>query len=1328
MLSYLEKTAGKALGGQLIIKSYNLGEKQTLAEGISFVADDGSMSFEVEQARIRYDLFKFIFSGFKIKHILQDVEVMRPYLRLKIIPSEEKKPSKPFEIPDLSAYFKQIAVTDGRLELDLSVALKLGDGEILHIFETLNGIQINAKSDEKVHLDLSAISGKGGKISAQGVLDKTLLEALSLQVTSLVPSHIHHQALGNPSTELNLEASVRQDPHSKEFSFAGKALLWNTTALLLDTYPISLPFLSANLDSDRLQVSLSTAQVGNSRIGGQIAINKPLKKPSLGESAVNLRLDLAMIDSSLSGIVNASLSAQGKFLSPKAEFSASSDWIKVAGQQISSIRIKGNYQDEVIGFESLDATWMDHQIKARGSFDPFALALNATLQGQALPSAREIALNLDADLNLALYQSLPEVQANFRSLSVRRNGYAIQNLQGHVNLYPALDEGHNSYLADCELAAPDGQYLNLVGDVIDQSLAINTRLNTIPLAEIYPHELLAKFTPTVRGSIDGFIHQGNIVAQTDIFLALSGDIDYSGTIRGTGSYGLSSGNGGVFLNTSGGRFNGKDLDFDLAASIKDKLISISSFRLEDLIQLTGTLPIENPLDASLKISINDLSTSTIMQYIKDLDIGIPEIRHLNLVGSYNLEGDRLLAFEMSAGPVELEPLKPLSATVSLRGPPGNITLQGKAHSGSKELGLLDGRIDLEKGFLIDLNGQVASAPISDVVKDLPLETSLTGDLRFAYGTPASTMPGMLLGAKVSSPKLVIPDVIELEDLWLDAIQTPELLTVDSLRVSSKGVASLHGSGALDYNIISGNYFDGNSRLKVSAEGELFSWLKENIDYIIDSRGRSYLSCEIGTSEEQFMISKGNIDIRDGFLQLKDQVEPIIAINMAASILDNRVSIDRGSLSMGRGKLKFFSEFDEDDSENHFHVGFLDLGYLKLGIEEPGIKANIPYFTAPRTLSNVVLKGRDSPYLTVLGPFDDIRIKGDVYIADAQALYPPNTDNLLNLVYSFRGVLSKPEPEKEETELAPLPFKLDIIIHLMDNIRYVTYPVKLEMMPGGLLHLTYDGQDFSAKEARFSSEKGQIDFLGTVFQAEKLNLSILETQDLFLIEGTFIKRSDDGTIITLRVSTDRDTSKPVFDRLEFNLSSDNPQDRSIGDILTKLRYSGSSGKLSDDPQNLQDEALSLISDNLNTQILSPMFYPLENQIRRALGLDGFSINTGFIQNLFTQYSNDPETLSQYMDLQHLMDDITKFSSTILLNNLSINASKYLGRKIYLDYKLGLQEATDLQKKTSILVSHDISLLMYLPKQFKLGYTFKYEPQEELFTHGLMLQKAFRFWGI
>jgi hypothetical protein len=104
------------------------------------------------------------------------------------------------------------------------------------------------------------------------------------------------------------------------------------------------------------------------------------------------------------------------------------------------------------------------------------------------------------------------------------------------------------------------------------------------------------------------------------------------------------------------------------------------------------------------------------------------------------------------------------------------------------------------------------------------------------------------------------------------------------------------------------------------------------------------------------------------------------------------------------------------------------------------------------------------------------------------------------------------------------------------------------------------------------------------------------------------------------------------------------------------------------------------------------------------------------------------LADYADMGQFMGNISQFSSSILLNNLSIYMSKYLGRKFFLDYTLTLQEATNLQNRTEIVVSHDTSLRWYLPQQLRLSYTFQYEPSEAQMSHELMLQRSFKFWGL
>jgi hypothetical protein len=165
---------------------------------------------------------------------------------------------------------------------------------------------------------------------------------------------------------------------------------------------------------------------------------------------------------------------------------------------------------------------------------------------------------------------------------------------------------------------------------------------------------------------------------------------------------------------------------------------------------------------------------------------------------------------------------------------------------------------------------------------------------------------------------------------------------------------------------------------------------------------------------------------------------------------------------------------------------------------------------------------------------------------------------------------------------------------------------------------------------------------------------------------------------------------------------------------------------DQRQNLlKDEALQLVGSNLNSSLLGQMLNPLENQVRRFLRLDSFTISTGFIQNLFMEYGTSNQQKASFSDANNLNADILQFSSSVFLNNLSLSMGKYLGRSMFLDYQIQLQETTDLQAKTALVLYHNTTLRVYLPWKLKLNYTFSIRPEREKNTHEVMLQRSFRF---
>jgi len=318
--------------------------------------------------------------------------------------------------------------------------------------------------------------------------------------------------------------------------------------------------------------------------------------------------------------------------------------------------------------------------------------------------------------------------------------------------------------------------------------------------------------------------------------------------------------------------------------------------------------------------------------------------------------------------------------------------------------------------------------------------------------------------------------------------------------------------------------------------------------------------------------------------------------------------------------------------------------------------------------------------------------------------------------------------EEEGEEIPMPFTLDLLLQTDSNVRYITYPADFLCLPKSYLHVTYDGSSWHVPEADLSSEEGKLDFYGTTFKVEFIKVYAAKKQNIVTINGVLTKRAADGSLITLDVYTDPKKGTDVLHQIEFKLTSDNPEDKSITQILSKLRYNRSLDDLTPEQQQnlLQDEAMQLIGTSVSTAYFGLVLNPVENAVRKLLHLDTFTINSGFIQNLFMQYgSTQSQDKVVFSDFSNLNTDIQRFSSSILLNNLALDMGKYVTKDIFVDYQLQLQETTNIAKKTGIAFYHNASVRTNLPWQLRLIYTFSLRPEGEKNSHEVMLQRSFRF---
>ncbi len=1322
----VEREAGKALKGKMRIGAFTISDQQVFAENISFAAADSSLNFTVGNARVRYNLLRYIFSGLKLRNLLNHVEIDKADVQLTLIP-KPKKPGKKFEIPDLKPLFNDLLITNSRFRADASFPLKLGEDGILRAIEELNKVELSIINTDVSNLDLSAVSAEGGIMTVKGVLDRGQVVSSQVELQNYRPLHIYHPRIKNFSGTLDLVANTSQKVKGSTPDLSARLTLRDASALVLDQYPVIIQRLDLNTDGDRLNARIAQGKVGSSSLSGDIHARSVLDHPVFDPSQLELQLDLSMLGPQFSGWVDGTLYAEGTLSDPVLDLVAGADRISFDKQSFQNISLAASYNDEQVDLTLSDAVWQNQRVNLTGTFDTQARKLTGVLHTTPVSlAASEMKLAGSAVLELDFYAMIPEITARIHDLSFAQNDLSYHGLSGTANLVPLITDNAQNFLVDVSLNSPLGIEINVVGDINGNDYLLEANLNSVEVARAIPNKDVQQYKPVVSGSVSAFLTGSKAVLSGDLGLDLRMGLNLSADLVLVGSYDLKTKQGDLVLDIPSGKLNGQTLALELMARIHDQALQISSLNLNDQLLASGNFNLKDIQDTQFQVALIDISSEEVTAFFPNMQL--PEISGVDLTASYSSQNSDKLDAVLSVGEVKIPGLRPLSAELTLLGNQQQVDVRGAISNETEKLVDLAGDALLQQGWNLRLNALTENLRMTDLMYSPLAEGSISGNLGFFVSDVLNSKREMSFDARLSSTDLKIPEVAEFDDVLVSLAQTKDLLIVDTLYVHSREYGSVKGSGALDYNLLDQSMYEGEHTLNLQAEGLLFEWLDNKYEYVREASGSTSLECSIKTRDDELLVQSGRLIVNGGRLVLEDQPEVIRNIAIDAQILNNQVLINQLTAQMGNGILHAKNQFDSDPG-SHLKIAMLDLGTLLLKVDDPGALLYIPDITTPRSRSRIILRGQNSEWAKVTGPFEDMKVTAEGLVSDASIVYPPKTNNLLNLIYSLRGsIVREPEPESEPLTL---PFSLDLMVIVQDNVKFATYPTNFVLQPDGYMHILFDGQTWLPQEANITSEQGTMDFFGTKFAAESLDFSITGAQKLVLLEGVLTHQTADGTIITLNVNTDKENPKQsILKRVNFTLDSDNPDDVSIASMLGRMRYNAGSEQLSATQRDnlLQDEALSLISENLNTSILSPILYPLENNLRRWLRLDDFSIRAGFIQNLFTEYSTDPNQLAYYADMDQFMGNVSQFSSSILLNNLSIYMSKYLGRRFFLDYTLTLQEATDLQNRTEIVVSHDTSLRWYMPYQFRLAYTFKFEPTTDNLSHELMLQRSFKFWGL
>jgi len=1315
------KYIGQLTKGKVTIEELHFSDRQLLAKGVNYTSADSSLAISINRLSARYNLTRYLLSGFKTNKLVNDIEIYKPVVHYSYqYKPQPPKAKKPLVLPNFAKYFKHLQLNNGAAVLSFNIPVKITQEGNLTISESLSNINLEADNKSTTNATINALTSNGGKISAKGLLDKGRIVSVDGEISAYKPLFVSHPDLQNLHTEISLVGSLKQDSLAAPLKYNAEAQIWGTETLFANNYPVLIPYLWVKTDGNNLKLSLSKSNVGSSDLAAEVAISNLRHKIKFERVDISADVDLAMIQKDLKGMVNANIIGEGTIDKPELELSLVSEQAAYQNYTFNKFNFSGTYQNDLLDFIIPELIFGNQIINLTGSFNPLNMILDANLETKPInKKAQPYLATAKLDLYAELWGKYPYVDATIHQLDFAYELANIENVSGKIKLLPLPDV--NDLYLDANLSSSNGFNIEVIGDVLDRNLLVDAKFDDLSIAELYAQPTLVNLNPGLKGELKAIITGDNIVVQTLTGLTLDNPVPIDLTLDALGTINYKMKDASIYVSGTEGIVNNQPLNFELAAMLKDNIVTLQGLKVNDLINVSGAINLANYADMNIGLNINNLNYLDVVRYYPKLDVNLPEFNGLNVFLEYNRDNLQRLRANVFLSDIDLLAVTPFSLELGMEGPLNNILVFSTIKNKEQNIVDMTGYVSLTPELNVNLDAAFKDLHIQDVLINSPIYGIIDGISGITWHKVKEQKPELELRADLISRDIVLGNYT-IDKAIIKGKQTPRKMIVDSLFVKSTGLFELSGSGAINYNALYNEFFEGPEHLNLRAQGELFTWLNGLTPYIQEAKGSSSLSASIGTTEEQFMVSTGKINISGGYIQIKDQTEPCSNINIRGGFDKNRVVIDYGQIQMGEGKLVFNNIFEVDNSD-HIMLGFLDLGILRLMVEEPGIMINVPKYTTPRSLTKVILKGNNSRYATIKGPFDQMKISGEVIASNTNVLYPPDTENLLTLATSMRGT-----NKKSSSEPSPLPFTLDVKLIAGENVKYVTYPAKLRVVPGGYLHLMYDGLSFIAEEASFSSEQGTVDIFGTIFQVDKVNLTLVDSQNLLGLEGIFFKRAPDGSMITLTAVTSNDLTKPFMERLQLNLASDNPEDKTISQILARLRYSGSETPDQKQGDILQDEALTLISGNLDASLFTPILSPVENYIRRTLHLDSFTINAGFLQNLYTEYSSNPKQFAEYTDMNELSSDIAKFSSSILLNNLSISMSKYLGSSLFLDYMLTLQEATNLQKRTRILVSNEVSIRLILPDNYRVSYTLKNEAQEKKTSHEIMLSRSYRFWGL
>ena len=1267
------------LDSEVNIGYLTFNDKQINIAAIEIKDKKEQFNLVVKQVYIDYDIFKLLSK--QKKKAVKEIKIYDPVFEYKYVQKKEK--GEPVSIPEIEDYFGKLQILNGR------ITVKYTD-ENVSVKSSWKDVKLSCINTSECNINVSGVSDGTGLLAAEAVLKEGKVKKVVVSLEDYFPENFETEYADDISAKIDLNLNVfgkiidysisMKQPlvkkFSKQFTAESIEIVGNTEDLILKT-------VDAVVDENPINAELQVSglQTSKKNLHGNVSSEK-----------TDLNRYIPFVHGFASGVVEIT----GNLNNPRIKFSAESEVISAAEQNLNNVKINGYLERDFLRFSSIDAQWNENVIVGNGEYD-FVTGLDLEVNSPEV-NYQVGDTNLQGDLSAKiLFDKILQISANATNLSITGTNFKLEDMSCEVNL---VNDSVNAKIRSID----NELIVNVYGDITEKEAQFNLLLRRFSLNKVFDEVAL----PMVSGSflVDANTKEIGMKSTFRVFDRNFGKLD--GKFKTELGIDLINDTSEFQISTTNAKYNYNPFELKLNATGTKTGLQTTEFTINEEIYSTAWFALKPDFEYGVGIQAKNIRIKEYLKYFMHhytanefggkATIDVDYDSHKGLAG--NLKSDKFRFGTMN----EIDANTTFSGNLDeVRFRDFNIGKEGKTFF------QLRGDFGVFPEFTFDLSADVLQMDLQDV---LPGYSGRVNSGISYFKDEEHNL--LMLSLKGDDLNL---NGLKVDSVRVDAAQTETELEVLKFTASAKKLYEMSAGGKIGYNFFSDEKSPSDDTLKVNFSGDLLKFLSGYTSMIDEARSSATLSLDLGMGEEGLSVTSGNFYLKKGEMTFPGQIEKADKIYVKFKIEDNVLNFTKFKGRMGEGRVYVTNKHDNDDKD--LKLGMLNLGKLYVHTNENGLLFHMPWYMPVGSVAKVLIKGRNTDDLVVSGPFEDLHIVGDVVASNGDAIYPEDTKNILKLLNPEE--LWAKKKNKEEPEY--LPFTLDLMIHTGENVRYVTYPADLLIVPESYLHLKYENGIFSVPNAMFTSENGFIDMFGTTLRQDFTEVRINEKQNLIKISGFYYKKASDGTLITMEVFRDENRKGYSIGGFQFDLYSDDPEDKFM-DILAKLRYNRNVSEIAPEQRKtlLQDEVIQIAGLGIETALLDPLISPLENRIRKLLRVDYLYLQTELVRNIFTRYTADKNTTvpEEEQETTELTD------AELFLDNLSVHVGKYVTRNLMWDYKMHLQKPFDLAVATEMGVYHDLSLRYDLPYKFQVGYKYSILPFDEENTHEVSLEKSFRFW--